>query len=781
MSNLLPVLVTRGIICFPSISTPMDVGREKSILAVNAAINKFNTQIIVVSQVNTAVEEPKAKDIYMAGTLCNVKIDEKFGEDGYKITVTGIKRVKLTKVVDKAFMQAEYEEVVTIQNDPKNIKNSVMAITSAFEDFIDSKVFDNAVSNLKKSLSSYSENPEIFVDQLASAMPMSLAKKQSIIEEEVLDDRLGILWKEAMRNNGPKDAKNAKDKDNAKIDNEINKKVNDNLNKQQREYYLRERLRTIKEELGDISTKDVDVEKIRTRLNGSPYPEYIKKRVNEELSRFESMPPSSQEANIIKTYIDWVIELPWWQLTEDNKDIEKVKKVLDDNHYGLEKVKERIIEYIAVRMRSNSSKSPILCLVGPPGVGKTSLAKSIADALDKKFVKMSLGGIKDESEIRGHRKTYLGSLPGRIIQGMKKAQTLNPLFLLDEVDKMSSDYRGDPASAMLEVLDPEQNKVFSDNYIEEDYDLSKVMFVATANYYEQIPEALIDRMEIIELSSYTAIEKLEITKTHLISKIVKDSGLKDSELSFKDEAISYIISRYTREAGVRDLERQISKIARKFIVRQMKEKVKSEKIDINAVKKYLGREIFEITEKDKLSLPGVVNGMAYTTAGGDLLPIEVSLFPGKGNIVITGNLKETMKESASVALGYVRSNAEKFKIEHNTFKEFDFHIHVPQGGVPKDGPSAGVTLTTAIISAITKIKVSSKISMTGEITLRGRVMIIGGVKEKVISAHRGGVRTIFIPKADERYLEEVPKEILDEIQINLVETYDEIYEKIFKV
>jgi ATP-dependent Lon protease len=420
-----------------------------------------------------------------------------------------------------------------------------------------------------------------------------------------------------------------------------------------------------------------------------------------------------------------------------------------------------------------------MCLVGPPGVGKTSLAQSIARALNKKFVKMSLGGVKDESEIRGHRKTYLGSLPGRIIQGMKKAETINPLFLLDEIDKMSSDYRGDPTSAMLEVLDPEQNKIFSDNYIEEDYDLSKVMFVATANYYEQIPEPLIDRMEIIEISSYTSLEKLQIAKNHLVPKVLTDCGLNKKEISFSDSSLSYIINFYTRESGVRELERLISKIARKFIVKQSKKEITKIKIDEKIVKEYLGKEIFELTEKDKVSIPGVVNGMAYTTAGGDLLPIEVSLFPGKGNIIVTGNLKETMKESASVALGFVRSNYKTFNIDSDIFKDNDFHIHVPQGGVPKDGPSAGVALTSAIISAIKKHKVSTKISMTGEITLRGKVLTIGGLKEKIISAHRGGVREIFIPYTNERHLEDVPKEIIKDIKVNLINNYEEIFDKLF--
>ncbi|MCQ3915129.1 MAG: endopeptidase La [Mycoplasmoidaceae bacterium] len=453
---------------------------------------------------------------------------------------------------------------------------------------------------------------------------------------------------------------------------------------------------------------------------------------------------------------------------------------MDASHYGLEKVKERIVEYLAVRAKSKNTKAPIICLVGPPGVGKSSLAKSIADALNKPFVKMALGGVKDESEIRGHRRTYLGSMPGRIIKAMKKAGVVNPLFLLDEIDKMSSDQRGDPASAMLEVLDPEQNSRFSDNYIEEDYDLSKVMFVATANYAEQIPAALYDRLEIIELTSYTELEKLAIAKKYLIPKVLKDSGLTNKDLTFADNALMFIIRHYTQEAGVRELERMIRKIARKLVVEQMSSKKKiTKKIDKAAAKFYLDKEIFEYNIKEKVNIPGVVNGMAYTSAGGDLLQIEVTHYKGKGGVNITGNLKETMKESAQVALAFVKANAKKFGIKDIDFAKTDIHIHVPTGGVPKDGPSAGVTLTTAIISALSNRPVKSTLSMTGEITLRGKVLIIGGVKEKTISAHRGGVNTVIIPARDERFLKDVPPEVKDNITVYLVEHYDEIYNIVF--
>ena len=431
-------------------------------------------------------------------------------------------------------------------------------------------------------------------------------------------------------------------------------------------------------------------------------------------------------------------------------------------------------------MKSEKAKGSIICLVGPPGVGKTSLAQSIAEALNKKFVKVSLGGMKDESELKGHRKTYIGAMPGRIIKSMSKAGVNNPVFLLDEIDKLASDHRGDPASALLDILDPEQNNKFSDNYIEEDYDLSNVLFIATANYEENIPGPLADRLEIIRLSSYTENEKKAIAKNHLIKKVINESGLKKEELKFKDEAIDYIIKRYTREAGVRELERLIRQITRKFIVKQQKNKIKTQEISIEEVKDYLKKEIYDYTSKDKDSIPGVVNGMAYTTTGGDLLPIEATYSKGKGKIVITGNLKETMKESVSVALGYVKANAKKFGLEPELFEKIDIHIHVPSGGIPKDGPSAGIALTTAILSSLKNVKIPSNVAMTGEITLRGRVLIIGGVKEKTISAFRGGANDIFMPKEDERYLDDVPKEVLSKIKVTLVDTYDDVYNRLFK-
>ncbi|MBP5256972.1 MAG: endopeptidase La [Mycoplasma sp.] len=759
-----PVLITRGIVVFPNTKKKLIVGRKKSINAIVAA-NNANKQIYVFSQKDPNTDEPNLNQIYCNGTLCEIVEFKKIKEDEYNVVLKGLNRIITRKFVEKNnYVITDAEIIKEERINTKIIKEKFELMSSLLLKYVKQQ----HSAELKKMLNS-SCHPCKLVDQLANIIPMSFKKAQAIIEQTSLVDRIETICSVVAN---PDDA--------IDIENKINNKINQELSKQQKEFYLRQKLGAIKEELGQISSTENDIKNLKNKVNTSPYPENVKKRAFEEISRMEST-MNPQENSITRSYLDWLLNLPYWQHTQDKNDITNVENTLNKTHYGLEKVKERIVEYLAVRTKSPNSKSPIICLVGPPGVGKSTLAKSIADALGKKFVKMSLGGVHDESEIRGHRKTYLGSMPGRIIKGMKNAEVVNPLFLLDELDKMTNDnLHGDPASALLEVLDPEQNTSFIDNYIEEPYDLSKVMFVATANYAEQIPEPLYDRLEIIELTSYTEREKLQIAKNYLIPKIYKQTTLTDSELKFEDEAISYIISRYTKEAGVRELERLINKIARKFIVKQLHKEIKTQTINIEAVRKYLDKEIYDYNVREKDSIPGIVNGMAYTTAGGDLLPIEVTCFDGKGQIIITGNLKETMKESATVAIGYVKANADKYGLKNFNFKNKDIHIHVPQGGIPKDGPSAGVTLTTAVISALTKRSVPSNIAMTGEITLRGKVLIIGGIKEKVISAFRGGVNEIFIPKSDERFLKDVPEEVKNKIRFHLVEKYSEIYNNIFK-
>ncbi|WP_027124066.1 endopeptidase La [Mycoplasmoides pirum] len=788
-----PILVSRGIVIFPHTKKSIDVGRKKSLEAIKLANKNKQKHIIVVTQNDIDIDDPTAKDINMVGTLCEVlKTNDTFSEDGKKILsslveLRGLERVKLITKYDYSKNKdviVEYQILNSSNINDREIPKRIEKIFSQFDDSMMKNITREESSTISNKngyeLNQISGDANKLSDLISNVLPINLKKRQQLLEELNVLKRFDLIISFMGEEISSTSKNSEKNDDLNQIDRKISKKINENLSKQQREFYLRERLKAIKEELGDISSKEDDVSELRDRVNANPYPKYIKEKVISELNRYESS-MNSQENSIIRTYVEWLLDLPWWQESKDNVDIKKVAKILDKNHYGLQSVKERIIEYLAVQTRTKKIKGPIMCLVGPPGVGKSSLAKSIAEALNKNFVKMSLGGVHDESEIRGHRKTYIGSMPGRIIKGMKKAGVVNPLFLLDEIDKTGVDrMHGDPASALLEVLDPELNNKFNDNYIEEDYDLSKVMFVATANYADAIPEALYDRLEIIELTSYTEQEKLAIAKNYLIPKTLESAELTSKEISFNDEALSYIIKHFTREAGVRGLERKIQEIIRKFLVASQKKNIKSQVIDVKAVKTYLKKEIFDYTIRDEDTIPGIVNGMAYTSTGGDLLPIEVTYSSGKGDIVITGNLKETMRESASVALGYVKSNAKDFGIDPEIFKTIDIHIHVPSGGIPKDGPSAGIALTTAIISALTGKKVDPTIAMTGEITLRGKVLIIGGVKEKTISAYRGGVRTIFMPEKDERYLSEVPKEIIKNLNIVFVKQYKDVYKRIFK-
>ncbi len=771
-----PILITRGIITYPTTEKSISIGRNRSISAIKDAIEKFDKEIIVVSQIKPELENPNSiNDIYNIGVLCKIIGITKNSEDDYLVVLKGMERVSISNLTvlssaPNAAFYSDYKVLKFNKLDQKILKDRFNLLLSFIqENHLGEEILKIAnlkVENLKPTVSNLCK---LVFAAAHSRDTIPLQDAQEIISQSDLSNIVTLVSKYFM------DEKKSKE-----IDAEILKKINGDLSKQQREFYLRQKLGVIKDQLGEISSNENDIKTLRKKVESNPYPDAIKKRALEEIGRMESS-INPQENSITRTYVEWLISLPYWQQTKDNSDIQKVETFLNKTHYGLEKVKERIIEYLAVKTRSPKSKSPIICLVGPPGVGKSTLAKSIADALDKKFVQISLGGVHDESEIRGHRRTYLGSMPGRIIKGMKKAEVTNPLFLLDELDKMTSDNaHGDPASALLEVLDPEQNNRFVDNYIEEPYDLSNVLFIATANYAEQIPEPLYDRLEIIELTSYTEKEKLEIAKKYQIPKILAQCSLNSDDLKFTDDAISFIINRYTKEAGVRELERLLNKIARKFIVKLLHNEIKTQTIDIDKVREYLDKEIYEYNSREKVNIPGVVNGMAYTAAGGDLLPIEVTHFPGKGEIIITGNLKETMKESANVALGYVKANAQKFGLEKFDFKNSDIHIHVPQGGIPKDGPSAGVTLTTAIISSLSDRSIPANIAMTGEITLRGRVLIIGGVKEKVISAFRGGINEIFLPIDDERFLKDIPIEVREKIKFHLVKTYPEIYSEILK-
>ena len=655
---------------------------------------------------------------------------------------------------------AQVEMMPSVRQDETEESALVRMVASAFEQMHPGERFvsKDLMIELSKGVGA-----DALSDKAAAAFPLTTERKQQYLETPGINDRLIMLLQDFE-----------KEKKLSEVEKKINDTVKERIDQGQKDYYLREKMHAIKEELGDIVETDKDADSIRRRLEENPYPQYIKDKVKEELVRYETLPQASGETGVIKTYIDWLMDLPWWQTTEDSEDLEDAQKILDEDHYGLTKVKERIMEYLAVKQMTNSLKAPIICLVGPPGVGKTSLARSVARALDRHFVKMSLGGVRDEAEIRGHRRTYLGALPGRIIQGMKKAGVINPVFLIDEIDKMASDYKGDPSSAMLEVLDPEQNSMFSDHYIEEPYDLSKVLFIATANYLENIPPALQDRLEIIQLSSYTDIEKVNIAREHLLPKQRKENGLKDGQLTIDDDMLLYLVRYYTREAGVRQLERTIASICRKSVLAILKDKKEAIVLDKKLVHEWLGNEKVDYGKKEKEDQIGTVTGLAYTSFGGDILQIEANRFEGKGNLILTGQLGDVMKESASIALDYIRAHAKEYGIDPKVFEKTDIHIHVPEGAVPKDGPSAGVTMTTALVSCLSDRPVKANLAMTGEVTLRGNVLPIGGLKEKSLAAHRSGITTILIPKGNEKDLEEIPDEVKEAVQFIPVSTVAQV-------
>ena len=756
----LPLVCTRGVVVFPNQEVIIDVGREKSTRAVEEAQEKYESQVVLVAQRDLALEEPDVNDVYSYGTLCQIKHIRRM--DGYlRVKFRGMQRVELHTIInDEALMSVTAEIKTDIAQDPMEEVALVRKIAKQFEEIeaVSQTIPKEMINELAKGVSA-----PMLSDQIAQLFPFTLEKRQELLETRGVNDRLYLILQEIES-----------EKELSQIENKINDKVKTRIEESQKEYYLREKMRAIKEELGDVPDTDKHVDAIRKRLEENPYPDSIKDKIRDELSRYEMLPAASGETGVIKTYIDWMMDLPWWQESKDNEDLNLASEILDADHYGLEKIKERILEYLAVKQMTNSLRAPIICLVGPPGVGKTSLAKSVARALDRRFVKISLGGVKDESEIRGHRRTYLGSMPGRFIQAMKKAGTVNPVFLIDEIDKMASDYKGDPASAMLEVLDPEQNSLFSDHYIEEPYDLSKVLFIATANYLENIPNALRDRLEIIELSSYTELEKIEIAKRHLVPKQIKENGLKASQLKIDDDMISFLIRYYTRESGVRQLERVIATVCRKSVLAILKDSKRSIKVTKKLVKEWLGHEKFEYGKRETKDQIGTVTGLAYTSFGGDVLQVEVNHFEGKGKLVITGQLGDVMKESATIAYDYVRANAKKYKIKPEVFEKNDIHIHVPEGAVPKDGPSAGVTLTTALVSSLSDTPVKANLAMTGEVTLRGNVLPIGGLKEKSMAAHRCGITTIVIPKANVKDLDDVPATVKESVNFIPVERVSQV-------
>lgn len=759
----LPLLITRGMVLFPNQSQSIEAGRPFSVAAIEAAKVDGNDLILVTSQKSPEIDEPSTSDIFMVGTICrmsNITSLKRYT----RLKVLPIARIIITEVIKNGdTWSAKAEKIEDVIGDHKTEVALVRNIITSLEGMqaMTNRLPREVVGQLSKGVAASD-----IADILANLLPMPVDQKQKVLETLDLNERLKMVL----------DAVN-EEKEIADIDKHLQDEVRKSAEKNQREYFLREKLKAIKTELGENSESTDSEESLLKRLEAGQYPDHVKTKVRAELKRGEMMPSSSLESSLIKAYVELMLDLPWWQRTSDNDDLINVQNILDDDHYGLEKVKKRIIEYLAVKKMTGSLKAPILCFYGPPGVGKTSLARSIARALGRKFFKASLGGISDEAEIRGHRRTYVGSMPGRILNGMKKSGVVNPVFLLDEIDKLASSYKGDPASALLEVLDPEQNFSFNDNYIEEVYDLSNVMFIATANYLEDIPAPLRDRLELIEVNSYTEVEKIEIANRHLIEKQLLANGLKPEQISFSKDALAAIIEFYTREAGVRELERRIASICRKAVVELITDpKILAIKITPAVVRRYLGVEIFDNSKKEKTSQVGVVTGLAYTQYGGDILPIEVNHFPGSGRLVLTGKLGDVMKESATIALDYIQANAAKYGIDSKMFKERDIHIHIPEGAVPKDGPSAGVTMTVAIISALTGRHASSEVAMTGEVTLRGNVLAIGGLREKTIAALRSGIKTVLIPEENKKNVEDLAKEVKENLKIIYVKNVDEAIE-----
>ncbi|TPV43796.1 endopeptidase La [Bacillus dicomae] len=760
--RIVPLLPLRGVLVYPTMVLHLDVGRDKSIQALEQAAMDENI-IFLAMQKEMNIDDPKEDDIYSVGTVAKVKQMLKLPNGTLRVLVEGLHRAEVVEFIEEEnVVQVSIKTVTEEVEDDLEEKALMRTLLEHFEQYI--KV-SKKVSNETFATVADVEEPGRLADLIASHLPIKTKQKQEILEIISVKERLHTLISIIQD-----------EQELLSLEKKIGQKVKRSMERTQKEYFLREQMKAIQTELGDKEGKGGEVEELREKIEQSGMPEETMKAALKELDRYEKLPASSAESGVIRNYMDWLLALPWTEATEDMIDLAHSEEILNKDHYGLEKVKERVLEYLAVQKLTNSLKGPILCLVGPPGVGKTSLARSIATSLNRNFVRVSLGGVRDESEIRGHRRTYVGAMPGRIIQGMKKAKSVNPVFLLDEIDKMSNDFRGDPSAALLEVLDPEQNHNFSDHYIEEPYDLSKVMFVATANTLSSIPGPLLDRMEIISIAGYTELEKVHIAREHLLPKQLKEHGLRKGNLQVRDEALLEIIRYYTREAGVRTLERQIAKVCRKaakiIVTAERKRIVVTEKNVVDL----LGKHIFRYGQAEKTDQVGMATGLAYTAAGGDTLAIEVSVAPGKGKLILTGKLGDVMKESAQAAFSYIRSRAEELQIDPNFHEKNDIHIHVPEGAVPKDGPSAGITMATALISALTGIPVSKEVGMTGEITLRGRVLPIGGLKEKTLSAHRAGLTKIILPAENEKDLDDIPESVKENLTFVLASHLDEVLE-----
>lgn len=765
----LPFLITKGLVVYPNMNEAVDAGRPYSMEAIRQAKANSNSLLFVGCQKEADKDDIKIPDdVFETATLCRiVYTNEKDGS--IKVRLIGSRRVLLSNI---RFEKGSYIADGSILEDEEGDANEELQLIAKLSQSLATSNFMNP-NVVKNTLTSLQNGDSVgnVVDTIAQYLDFRVADKVALLAERNTNERLKILLRLLDEQ-----------KQITQIEQKLDETVRERAEKSQKEYFLREKMKAIKDELGEGAGVN-DVDAIKAKLEKNPYPENVKAKIKNELHRMEMMPDGSLESSLILNYIQTLINVPWFQRTEDNDDLSNVQKILDENHFGLEKVKKRIIEYLAVKQATGTLKAPILCFYGPPGCGKTSLAKSIAQALGRKFYKCSLGGVSDEAEIRGHRRTYVGALPGRIIQGMTRAGTVNPVFLLDEIDKVGgANYRGDPSSALLEVLDPEQNFAFNDNFLEEPYDLSNVLFIATANYLENVPAPLRDRLELIEVPSYTEIEKLKIAADFLIQKQMKANGLKEGDIVFTEEGIREMIEFYTREAGVRELERLVASCCRKAIVELIKNPSlpRPIKVDAEQVKKYLGVEIFEDTKKEKEPQIGVVTGLAYTEFGGDILPIEATHFHGKGQLVLTGNLKDIMKESCMIALDYVRANATKYGIPEEMFEKNDIHLHFPEGAVPKDGPSAGIAITCAIISSLSGKPVNNNVAMTGEVTLRGKALPIGGLREKSLAALRSGIKTILVPEENKKDVDELPEEVKKGLAIHFMKCVDDALPFVFE-
>ncbi len=752
----LPLIPLRGMSIFPHMVIHFDVGRDRSVNALEKAMLD-DSYILLCSQIDPKVDEPEVDDFYHVGTISKVKQMLKLPGGSIRVLVEGINRGKVVEIIQEdPYFEAEIEELTYEPEDivkDKKIEAGMRLVLNDLEEYIN---LNTRVSTEVLVAVSDIEDPGRLVDIIASYVFLKPEDDQKILETFDFVERLevlhGILQEEIEL---------------LKIEDEINQRVKRQINKVQKEYYLKEQMKAIQKELGEDEDISSEVDIYRKKINKLKMPKEAKDKALKEVDRLTKMSPHSPETGVIRTYLDWIVDLPWNKESKSKIDIKRSRQILDEDHFGLEDVKERILEFIAIRKLTNSMKGPILCLVGPPGVGKTSIAKSIARALDREFARMSLGGVRDEAEIRGHRRTYIGSMPGRIISSIRKAGTKNPVFLFDEIDKLSSDYRGDPASGLLEVLDPEQNSTFIDHFLDVPFDLSKVLFVTTANTTSTIPRPLLDRMEVIEISSYTGEEKLQIAERYLVPKQREEHGLKEENLNISGPALRYIINHYTREAGVRNLERNIANICRKAAKRIVEEDIENVRITAGNISNYLGIPKYRYDKVEEENQIGVANGLAWTAVGGETLSIEVNIMKGKGKLQLTGKLGDVMKESAMAAISYIRANSELLNVEGDFHEKMDIHIHVPEGAIPKDGPSAGVTIGTAVISALSNIPIDKNVAMTGEITLRGRVLPVGGIKEKVLAANRMGIKKVLIPYENNKDLEDIPEKIRRKLEFIL--------------